>query len=521
MINSPMLKERRAIPDNKNVFTPFSLTTPISVAINPFLTNTEKQLFSWIQNMAGSSSGCSETNTNLALQMGKCEQTITNSISNLVKYKYLDSQVKWGGYTHAERSIYIDMSFHERYQEAVTFFYDNHGGMNTKELKEKLGEIITKAQLATIKKIIHGPSPDTNPTIKKVILTTNTNINTLTSIITKPFLNEFKKEFSRLPSEDISPSSLNPRLVGGIQADLELEESETPPVATPKPPVHKFNRPKPPSIVADATNGINNLMSSMAQDNHSKYIKNHKTSIKIIPEDTELLIEHWESLGYRKVNKIKASKTFNKNVSFLKKIQNGTLIMGETRKFSPIDIQEAMNTFAKITFDDKYGPNKEIKKKFSEMYLHQFLFNPHSTKGVLSKFIACYEEKDPKEKTDLLPDKHPEVTKKLENFFFAYPLAGIKKKLTDREENHFRLATSKLDELWTRKGHRFCGITRGVHELGDLLCSSLRAFYGDKVSRIVPGSFSSSFAMSNLIKYMNEQGYFTDNESNKHWEMGQ
>lgn len=335
--------------------------------------------------------------------------------------------------------------------------------------------------------------------------------------------------FAESSSLDQSSGSQSKELPS-IQTNLDLSKKEEAHI----PPVKRFGRKfsetistsKPPSI-EEATAGINSLMNGKAQDAKAEKMatkkeKRKQEPLQNTPREILLLMEFWGSQGFKTPDPQRAIKTYNDTITALKQAMNGHLIPGERRKFNPDQIQESMAKFAMFVFDPCYGPTQKYKDTLArKMNLEHFLYSSwsKSEKSYFIKFID--EEVQERKDIPMVPDNHPEVTNKLRNFFFAYPMAGIKKKLTEKEENHFRLASNKLDDLYQRKGHRFCGITNGTHELGDLLCSSLRNFYGARVSKITPSSFSSSFAFSCLVKYMNEKGYFTDNESNQHWETGE
>lgn len=369
----------------------------------------------------------------------------------------------------------------------------------------------------SLQTVFSNPAPGGQST------TTNTNIGI------KPFscltVVKHSKEFYDenavfVESSSFDQSSGSPsKELPSIQTNLDLSSL----------PVKRFGRnlsatssiSKPPTT-EEATAGINALFSQQAKDARAERIAKRKQSpLQNINEEIIMLMEFWGSQGFKLPDPQKATKTYNKTIQAIKKVMAGNLIPGEKRKFNPDQIKESIAKFAMYVFDPCYGPPQNVKDRhIRKTGLKGFLYNSFGN-GAKSYFIKFVDE-EVQERKDIpmVPDKHPEVTNKLRNFFFAYPMAGIKKKLTEKEENHFRLASNKLDDLYKRKGHRFTGLTGGNHELAELLCSSIRAFYGDKVSRIVPGSFSSSFAHSCLIKYMNEKGYFTDDQSDQHWQTG-
>lgn len=309
-------------------------------------------------------------------------------------------------------------------------------------------------------------------------------------------------------------SGTQPKELPSIQTNLELSNL----------PVKRFGHnlsatpsiSKPPTT-EEATAGINALFSQQAKDARAERIAKRKQSpLQNTNEEILMLMEFWASQGFKLPDPQKATKTYNKTIQAIKKVMAGNLIPGDKRKFNPDQIKESIAKFAMYVFDPCYGPPQNVKDRhIRKTGLKGFLYNSfgNGTKSYFIKFVD--EEVQERKDIPMVPDKHPEVTNKLRNFFFAYPLAGFKKKLNEKEENHFRLSVKKLDELYQRKGHRFNGITRGVHEMADLLCDSIKHYYGSNVTKVSPGSFSSSFAFSNLIKYMNEQGYIVDDGGNQ------
>jgi hypothetical protein len=503
--------------ENGQRFNPYKIFLgafiPNAVLINPELSDLSKLVYARLCQYAGTKGYCWPKQETLAKEVAASIDRVQHAL------KLLESE----GFIKREKPEGKNRLLHK--PDIYTFLWKKEWEESPQDIPEDTGDEGTEDPVPGDRTdAVPGGGSPTVPKLKGSDLKGSIPFLNSGSSLEEPSLKK-RTVFSKRAFSSTSNFSSG----GDVQLDLPLAKAEA--EEPPKPPVKRFNlhvlATHPESLAKEElpkldniTNEMNKIGEYQAQDAHARYIKENKTPTKNIPEDVELLVEHWESLGFRKADKIRASKTFNRNISYLKKIKNGSLIPDEKRKFSTIDIQESMDTFAKITFDDKYGPNKEIKKKFSEMYLHQFIFNPRNTKGILSQFLECYG-KELQEKSELVPNNHPEITNKIRNFFFAYPLAGIKKRLTEREENHFRLTANKIDDIREKIGHRFCGISGGNHELADLLCSSIRAFYGNNVLKITPGSFSSSFAFSLLIKYMNEKGYLVDDQSNRHWETGE
>lgn len=279
-----------------------------------------------------------------------------------------------------------------------------------------------------------------------------------------------------------------------------------------RPDRNKNPLPKKP-MFADAVKGMNELF----EEKTSQIIKS--TSPINAPEEISILIEHWSNIGFKAPDPNKAPKGYNRTVKNLKKLMAGKLFQGNNTRYNSEDIISTMDKFSLIVFDPKYGPKQPLKDILSKKELKDFLYNPHVS-GVKSWFLELVN-KDIKENEniEMVEDQFPNITNKLKLFYYDYAMAGIKVRLDTRGENNFRRASNTLGRLYQQKGYKFPSVN-GISELAELLCSAIRQFYGNNTSKVSPASFSSKFAVSNMIKYMNEKGYFTDGESIKHWETG-
>ena len=279
--------------------------------------------------------------------------------------------------------------------------------------------------------------------------------------------------------------------------------------------IRKLNRPKlipvpkdpSPSLAELASNG----MKSIAEKQKANHKQKKKSPYMNVEEDILILMEHWDELGFKSPNPEKAAATYNKNVLSLRKLMKGKLITGEKRAFNPDDIKTSMDRFKQIVFDKEYGPNQATKDTLAKIGLDAFLYNPYmKTK---SWFLKCYNEA-PKKNINPNPteDLHPNIKNKLVGFYYDYALAGLKKRLTEVEENKFREASNKICVLYDQNKERFAGVN-GYHEMADMLCQSIYQSYGKRTTMVHPGSFCSSNAMAGMIKFMNEKGCIPDADS--------
>lgn len=66
-----------------------NIVIPAEVLFHPHLTNTEKILFGFINNLSSTPNGCWASNTYLSKLMQSGKQTISNAVSNLSKHNFL------------------------------------------------------------------------------------------------------------------------------------------------------------------------------------------------------------------------------------------------------------------------------------------------------------------------------------------------------------------------------------------------------------------------------------------------
>jgi len=124
---------------------------PAEVLFNPELTNTEKILFGFIKILSASEDGCFASNAWLAEKLEVKNQTITNSVSNLLKLKYITVITQKNKFNFDVRHIFVNPKY--------PMIYDSM-------IKERY------------KKLNKGVLNKSNPPIKTII-EANNNINTI------------------------------------------------------------------------------------------------------------------------------------------------------------------------------------------------------------------------------------------------------------------------------------------------------------------------------------------------------
>lgn len=102
-----------------------SIGIPAEVLFNPELSRIEKMLFGFLRNLSKSSKGCWASNRYLGYLNGVTPQTVSNAISKLKKWRYID--VKYSTSTGGQqiRNIFISTEYPKLYKKLVAEWHDN------------------------------------------------------------------------------------------------------------------------------------------------------------------------------------------------------------------------------------------------------------------------------------------------------------------------------------------------------------------------------------------------------------
>jgi len=189
----------------KHKSTPSGIGIPVEVFCNYQLTQTEKMLFGYIQNLSKSSKGCWASNKYLGKITGVGEQSITNSLRTLQDYQYIVVELEKSP-RGISRHIFINPNYLVIYKPLVEIFYDNLDQLDADPLLEKLCTTIKRIidphkKNYDIKEYIKGDVKDTSskeddgseePSLERSIRFTN-----LRPIRISPYRN-FKEEAKEL-----------------------------------------------------------------------------------------------------------------------------------------------------------------------------------------------------------------------------------------------------------------------------------------------------------------------------------
>jgi len=228
-----------------------------------------------------------------------------------------------------------------------------------------------------------------------------------------------------------------------------------------------------------------------------------KVEIKSTKE-VDLIIEHWESIGFKKVQESTiARKT---TVSYIKKLKKGTLYNKcpffseyHNKKFTGQEIIMAIDNFALATFDSDYKPlDKTYLKKLP---FYQFIFSPYATRNK-SLFLDYYE--DPPE--FLIQDGNVKLTECLWQLYRKEILGGSEVVFSSKTRDKFILASKNLREFFDKnKGKVRIGYAVNAYSMTRWLFESI--VRETKREKIVPGYFCSNETFSRrLPQYLYLEG---------------
>jgi hypothetical protein len=130
----------------KHEQTPVGIGIPVEIACNYDLTQTEKILFGYIQNLSKKSGGCWASNRYLGKIVGVGEQSITNSLRSLQNYMYINIELEKST-RGISRKIFINPNYLTIYKPLVEIFYDNLNLLDAEPFIKKLYRCIKEIML--------------------------------------------------------------------------------------------------------------------------------------------------------------------------------------------------------------------------------------------------------------------------------------------------------------------------------------------------------------------------------------
>ena len=364
------------------------IVIPGEVDFNPFLSDKDKRVYGYISNLSNRYNGCNYSNKKLAILLGGCsEQTISDSISILKKYKYIFTDIvkkinNETGANYTERKITLNPKMKELYEDAVLKYNEmaikNFNEMDIKNYKDAYNKVyMTPIKKFIVKDIIKEISIDKETSSKEEVKQTdvcnsatinNSSVNNKTIIkrrTTKQSLSENKPDWSKL---------------------------------------HPLTNKRKEVIPLKAT------------------------------EDIDDILSYWNDHYKLPLPKI-GTKSYNNCIKLTKvKLKN----------YTPDKIKEVISNFYIAATDTRYEPSSpDMKFKYQKMTLDRFIYQGFPTPySLFDKYLS-----PPKRIGTPVEDLYPSVTNKLISLYREEILGNARTKLSTKDINCFRKAAVMLKEF--------------------------------------------------------------------------
>jgi len=363
----------------RNDHKPGGIGIPGEVAYNYCLSQTEKLMFGFLQNLSRTKNGYWGSNAYLGRVVGNLgKQVISNSLKKLEDCGYTIMKYKKikGGITR--RNIFIDPNYKVKYQELVSLYYS----------------------------VIDDDEEEENP-INTIIKYTNPLIPPRYRIYTKKNIQKntlnkdslfHKESLIKSSHEDLIPIKRSPRL---------------------------YNKRKIDDVADDI---------EKEQRQHLKKKKRKRVRDVVMPESIKSIIEHWNSLpGLRRMKY--NTKLHQQTVDSLKKLIRGTYFEEDVfkrdafikkyigKKFDCELIKQVISDFSLVVDNAHYTPRESLRRWYKKQALNDFVFNIRANESLFLKFYV----NKPKPFTIpavKLPDNYPTQTLALKNLYVKNVLGG-------------------------------------------------------------------------------------------------
>lgn len=456
-----------------NEHKPGGIGIPGEVAYNYCLTQTEKLLFGFLQNLSRTKNGYWGSNAYLGKIVGDYgKQIISNSLQKLEALGYITMIYKKIKGKITRRKIYIDPKYKVKYQELITLFYSVMDDADEEEpIKKLLGYI-----------------------------------NSIIPPVYRSYHNKTTYKTTLNNEEELRSSSMTDSLRSSVG---------------------KIKRVKRISI-KDLSTGIENEQKTYLIHKNKKQIKVKNV---VMSDNARDVIEHWNnSPGLRKLKY--NTRLHQRTVYSLNRLMKGTffseVVFGKDedlkkyvgRRFSPEKINKAISNFSLVIDDAHYSPKESVRRWYKKHSLNSFLFDRReftSNKGI-SLCIQMLENK-PKPfhiPSVPLPDNYPTQTRALKNSYVKNVLGGVNGNMSEKDINSFKIGSEKLNNFYKANSRKIFNVIGGINDMPKLLFKAIEKECENRNSPIRPFRFSSDYSFTHTLPaYLRDQGIiYSDAEIN-------
>jgi len=402
------------------------LLIPVEVLINKNLNHTDMIVFALISYL-DQENHCYASNKYLSVVLGRCIKSISSSISKLVKYEYILSEISKN---NRIRIIKVNSLYHDKYRPFLGKIKELAGN-SLYNLQENEAQ---ELQEKTINPGFHSAQELQEKTINpgfQLIEKKKENNNNRTIFYFRSGKERSKIKDCRENSEQFSHSSSS-------KINLRTEEQKKIPINVILFPLQQQETLKVNSLI---------IKRQLLKTIHKPIVTIKKPIKKVnIPPDVQEILDLWQECKLHTYKKnLNECSGYWQGIKYIKKLFNGTLFK---EKYTKEQVRLAILRFALTAFDDKYEPENKLKKKERQkLPLSSFIFNSNSKSNFVGYF-SIYVKEDPKIVSKLIENNFERATKQIKDFYEKEFLGGIKPKYSVKDENCFSTACIRLEKFY-------------------------------------------------------------------------
>jgi len=107
---------------------------------------------------------------------------------------------------------------------------------------------------------------------------------------------------------------------------------------------------------------------------------------------------------------------------------------------------------------------------------------------------------------------NPNITKKIKAFYIGYVLGGVTRKFNASEEAKFIKASNMVMEFWENNGKNMNYQCTTPMAAAEHLCMAIKESFGDRTSKVYPGTFCGNFALDRMLARLKDHGALSDDQ---------
>jgi hypothetical protein len=261
------------------------------------------------------------------------------------------------------------------------------------------------------------------------------------------------------------------------------------------------------------------LFETMAAPVHQKpHVRLHKV--------TQEILSFWHVQGLSRNNPdTKYTKTANLYIS---RLLSGTMFNnapGFTSQantpFTVDQIKKSISNFATAATCSQYEPRNKAflqKVKLGDFIYNGFAAGPNGRTG-RSFFLQYLNTRPKKIITEIVvPNQFPKIAELYKAWYKRVVLGGVDAALSEKDENHFKLAARKTNDFLIKNRSKFVAeMNIDLLKLAKLTCEAILSDNQNKVHLIQPSWISSNHTFERrLPAYLSYQGVISESSQRQY-----